>query len=250
MKNPMRRMPWQNSRKSTSIPRMIPKTIYQTWVTKNIPSKVSDYISAMMECNPEYKHVLYDDSDIYHFVKEVYGSDVLKAYEMLNVGASKADFWRYLMLYEKGGIYLDMDSHIYNNLDRLIDDGITGVITRERNPNLFVQWCLMFAPKSSILEYAIEKCTSNILEKKTNDILYLTGPQVYSEAVRQTTSFLGVDVYGTPDPFINDKTQLKFYGYDYDGFAVFKHPNSYQLYSQQTEWRQTAQQKGVFKNNI
>ena len=41
---------------------------------------------------------------------------ILKCYDSLNIGAAKADFWRYLILYKTGGIYIDVDSMIGRTL--------------------------------------------------------------------------------------------------------------------------------------
>ena len=103
----------------------IPKKIHQTWYKKQIPYLVQRDINKMKKLNKEYEYHFYDD-------------DIYKAYSKLTVGASKADFFRYLVLYKEGGIYIDLDSAIHKNLDDLIE-GKSGVISREGHENLYVQ---------------------------------------------------------------------------------------------------------------
>ena len=101
---------------------MIPKVIYQTWYKKDLPYNILKIKEKMLSLNKDYKYLLFDDNDIELFIKENYDFDTLKAFNMLNVGAAKADLWRYLILYKNGGVYLDLDSEICSNLDDLFTE--------------------------------------------------------------------------------------------------------------------------------
>ena len=46
---------------------MIPKRIYQTWKTKDLPWGIKKVIKNMMDLNPSYSHYLYDDNDNTHY---------------------------------------------------------------------------------------------------------------------------------------------------------------------------------------
>ena len=87
---------------------IIPLSIYQTWFTKNLPSKMKERVNILKLQNPEFNHYLYDDDDCYEFIKNNFSKDVLNAYDSLIPGAYKADLWRLCILYINGGIYLDM----------------------------------------------------------------------------------------------------------------------------------------------
>ena len=207
---------------------MIPKVIYQTWYKKDLPENIKRLNDNMLCLNKDYKYFLFDDNDIELFIKENYNSDILKAFNMLNVGAAKADLWRYLILYKNGGIYLDLDSEIYSNLDDLIKDEDEAIISRERNYNLFVQWCLIFSSNHPLLKICIDKCVDNILNKKTNNILKLTGPHVYSESIFEYIKVLNKNIYDEKDLIINklineNNLNIRVYDYDYKNFFNFKH---------------------------
>lgn len=111
---------------------MIPKVIHQIWIgSLKEPNFWSNTWSQQyLELNPEYKYKLWnnDNSNIlfekYPILKKFFTS--LKGY------AYKADILRLIILYEYGGIYIDIDSVWLNSksLNTLID--------KSKDTNLFV----------------------------------------------------------------------------------------------------------------
>jgi len=231
---------------------MIPKIIYQTWKTKKLPEEIQNSINRMLDLNPSYSYRLYDDSECLSFLKENYGNNVVSAYESLNIGSAKADLWRYAILYMNGGVYLDIDSEIYSNLDSLIAEDDVAIISREKNPNKFVQWCLMFDKKHPILENTLKKCVFNILNRTTEDIFKLTGPDVYSQSIREVLQPSNLDIYYTDDLIINDKLKnnkikAKFYSFDYKNYCNFKHSSCEDLYKATPHWKVEQLNVNIFK---
>ena len=89
--------------------------------------------------NSEYSYYLYDDNDMDNFVNENFSGEIVECYNKLNIIVAKVDFWRYLVLYKYGGIYLDMDSNIEKSLNELINDEDEAIITAEGCPGLYVR---------------------------------------------------------------------------------------------------------------
>ena len=87
---------------------VIPLHIYQTWHTKKLPERMQEWVDKLQRMNPEFTHHLYDDADCEQFIRKHYGEDVAKAYTTLVPEAYKADLWRYCVLHQNGGIYLDV----------------------------------------------------------------------------------------------------------------------------------------------
>lgn len=83
--------------------------------------------------NPEYVHKIYIDEEMDVFVNENFPGDIANCYNRLNIIVAKVDFWRYLVLYKFGGIYLDMDSSINYPLKYLINMNDEAIITIESN---------------------------------------------------------------------------------------------------------------------
>ena len=86
------------------------------------------------------------------FVNDNFKGEIADCYNKLNIIVAKVDFWRYLVLYKYGGVYLDMDSSIERPLHELINDEDEAIITAEGNPHLYVQWALIFSKHHPILK--------------------------------------------------------------------------------------------------
>lgn len=220
---------------------MIPKNIFQTWKTMSLPGPIQSTIQQMLYLNPTYTYKLFDDTEMTQYIRRNFNEDTNTAYSKLNVGAAKADLWRYLVLYKEGGVYLDIDSVLHGSLDNLIAPGDRAIISRERNPGIFVQWCMMFEPLHPILKITIDKCIYNILHETTTDIMYLTGPRVFSQAVNEVVApIVGVNVYHQRDNILNGKLTnvCRFYDFDYPGYCKWKHPCCDLLYANSVHWSQ------------
>lgn len=81
----------------------IQKSIYQTYKTKNLPLLTKWHIKRLKKRNPEYDYYFFDDQMIIDFVKKEFSKEVFDLFMKINIGAAKADFFRYAVLYKRGG---------------------------------------------------------------------------------------------------------------------------------------------------
>ena len=95
----------------------IPRVIYQTFKTNDVPKGMYDSINSWKTLNPEYEHYFYTDEKCEEFIEKFFSSKVLNAYLDLIPGAFKADLFRCCILYEKGGVYVDSDMICLKSLD-------------------------------------------------------------------------------------------------------------------------------------
>ncbi|MCA3362157.1 MAG: hypothetical protein INF74_09420, partial [Roseomonas sp.] len=60
--------------------------------------------------NPDWEYRLYEDADCERFIRENYDAETFKLFRSIHpdYGAARADFFRYLLLYRLGGVYLDI----------------------------------------------------------------------------------------------------------------------------------------------
>lgn len=65
--------------------------------------------------NPEYQHTLWDEESAESLMKEKYGQ-YINFYSKLSV-LEKTDFFRYILMYEHGGIYFDLDMEFHRPLN-------------------------------------------------------------------------------------------------------------------------------------
>ena len=233
----------------------IPKIIYQTWKTKQLPETCAQIQENIQRLNPSYELVIYDDHDMDNFIRSNFDEYVFRCYSALNVGAAKADLWRYCILYKNGGVYLDIDSEILQPLDELIREEDQCIITREGNPGIFNNWIMIFEKEHPILLQTIRYCCHNIVHKTSQDICYLTGPAgPFTSAINDV--FLPLypkkpwrsNLYFESDENLNQILNLKsntirgrFYEIDMGKFAKWKHAFTGDLYKGYTYWRDEIQ---------
>ena len=91
-----------------SQPEIIPRTVFQTFHTKQLPIEISRIRDNLIKNNPGFSYRLSDDNDCRQFIKDNFDDEVLWAFDILRPGAYKADLWRYCVMFKIGGIYLDI----------------------------------------------------------------------------------------------------------------------------------------------
>jgi mannosyltransferase OCH1-like enzyme len=231
---------------------MIPKKIFQTWRETNM-DKISESLRNRIEKNKyhnsNYEYALFNNDDIHDFVKTYFSKEIWEAFNQLNIIVAKTDFWRYLVLYHYGGVYIDIDTFCTQSLEKLIEVNLDALISKERSP-FFVQWVLIFNKKHIILEKVIEEITKNIwmkrqpipIDNRINDIHIMTGPGIYTNMIYKT---LNIDEnylinIKTNETIYHDNQKTKLFGLDYNNFfdrilipelysEKFKHWSSEQL---------------------
>ena len=163
---------------------MIPKTIYQSWKTKTLPDKMRENVDLLIEMNPDYAHILFDDSECRSLLLEHFGINYANAFDSLIPGAFKCDLWRYAMLYLYGGIYLDIDIKPILPFREILKDDATFVSVADRS--IMTMKCGMYqafiacTPKHPIMLYALQLSFANIVTRRNEifDTLSITGPIV------------------------------------------------------------------------
>jgi len=144
----------------------VPKIIWQTMKTNRVPVILKDYANTWIEKNPEYEYRFLDDEDIIDFIRNDFPA-YLEAYQKIKYGASKADLWRYLIMYKYGGVYADMDCRCVNPLRQWIDPGAAFVTQLGENKD-FCQWLIISVPKNLLFLKAAQKALQNIEQNKSH----------------------------------------------------------------------------------
>jgi inositol phosphorylceramide mannosyltransferase catalytic subunit len=179
----------------------IPRIIHQTVPDKSdIGPFVKNQIQKLKNMNPNWEHVLYDDKQVDKFINQYY-PQYYKDYKSINpkYGPARADFFRYLIIYEFGGVYLDSKSGVTMPLDQIIklDDTFVFQCTHTKNPqkiNYFDgkelnQWVIISTPKNPLIKAVIDQMIKNIrnpvMKIKTGKqgVLAITGPHMYTNTI-------------------------------------------------------------------
>ena len=132
----------------------IPKVIYLSYKTKDIPSYV---IPNWKKLYPDYEVKLYDNQDCINFLQTEYNSELVDIFNYIKDGPIKSDFWRVCILYKYGGIYSDIDVEPLININEIVEKDITFVscisaIKKQYNPHFIAS-----IPQHEVLKKCIDK---------------------------------------------------------------------------------------------
>lgn len=160
----------------------IPKIIHQTFRTASLPDAIAANVAELRGMNPGWEYRFYDDDAVRQFIAEHYGDKVLRIYQRINLnyGATRADLFRYLLMYKVGGVYLDLKSATRLPLDDIIRPEDRFILSHwdksDRNSdcwgrhaelepwcdNEFQQWHIIAAPGHPFLKAVIQRVLGNI----------------------------------------------------------------------------------------
>lgn len=168
----------------------IPKVIYQSWKTKELPEKMSEMVEKTKKMNPEYTHEIWDDNDCREFLFKHFGENYANAFDILIPGAFKCDFWRYAVLYINGGIYMDMDMTPEVPFREILreDDKFVSIVDQKNgncSDSAIYQAFIACVPKHQIMLDSLQISFNNIVTR-TYEVfcsLSVTGPVVVGLAI-------------------------------------------------------------------
>ncbi|WP_292658651.1 glycosyltransferase family 32 protein [Nitratifractor sp.] len=183
---------------------MIEKNIFQTYPDiSSLPEEIRINIDQIKLQNVGWNYRIFDDEDVRKYIRKFY-PEYLKYYDMINpkYGPARADFFRYLLIYREGGIYIDIKSSLRKPLDMVILDDDEFILSYWPNfepmthPELdckgeYQQWFIVSRSNHPFLKSVINNMVKNI--KNYNPIfgsvgkkgvLRLTGPVMYTLSIQ------------------------------------------------------------------
>lgn len=168
---------------------MIPKIIWQTYKTKydELPYDAKICSETWKKLNPEYEYRYMSDDEIYNFVKDKYGEKMLNLMKSFKVNVMKADLWRYLIIYEYGGLYTDIDTICQVPINKWLNADNNKMVVAPENDLHYAQWTFAAEPKSPIVKNIIDLVVSrckNIDYDKPSFVHYYTANDVFTEGIR------------------------------------------------------------------
>ena len=189
-----------------AIPRLIHQTVHNKEWTLNHPV-LRGASDKLINLNPGWRYRLYDDDDARAFIYRTYGARMLRAFERINpaYGPARADLFRYLLLYEEGGVYLDIKSIASKSFSEVLKEDDSYLLSHWRNEpgeshvgwglydgccgprGEFQQWFIVAAPRHPFLKAVIERVVDNIETcigaAGQFGVLSVTGPIPYTLAI-------------------------------------------------------------------
>ncbi|MFX0091773.1 MAG: glycosyltransferase family 32 protein [Candidatus Hodarchaeota archaeon] len=157
----------------------IPKIIHQTWETTDIPPEFREYVASWKKFHPDWKYMLWTEEMRRGFIKKSFPW-FLEHYDRYPKNMQRADAFRYFLLYEIGGLYVDLDFECLKSMDGLIGDSETCLLGLE--PDLHCQiWkkekiiCNAWMASPPKHEF-FKEVFQNLIKYADLDVLNSTGP--------------------------------------------------------------------------
>jgi len=95
----------------------IPKNVFLTHHDiKSVPQYVIDNINKY--CSG-FNIQIYDDNKCEEFLNKFFGEDAVNIFKNMKLGAHKADFWRYCILFVYGGCYFDIKTDFKTPIEQM-----------------------------------------------------------------------------------------------------------------------------------
>ncbi|KAJ3342053.1 hypothetical protein HDU83_006352 [Entophlyctis luteolus] len=186
--------------------RQIPRIIHQSWKTRDIPEKYLNWTNTWRIHNPDYKYMIWSDSDNREMIKEDFPW-FLSTFDSYEDPIMRADASRIFYMYKYGGVYADLDFECLKPLDPLLAShhlvlgsmavGMNMFLLAHSIPNAWM------ASKPGHPMWM--SCAKRMLKIKTGSVEQVTGPAMLYRCYKEyiTTDMAETDpVYVAPPEYI------------------------------------------------
>ena len=169
---------------------LVPPEIYQTHESRWVTPGLANAIRKLQTHAPGFSYTFFDAQDRRNFIEKHYPR-ALKAYDSVVPGTWKADIFRIVLIYTKGGVYVDSPIHPISSNTTLTDtlvenDEFLAPIDTHSNNGILCGW-MCSRPKHPLLKQTLDLVIDNVTHKRLyhfdkHGSLRVTGPLVYKDA--------------------------------------------------------------------
>ncbi|PIT13617.1 hypothetical protein BGI32_09115 [Snodgrassella alvi] len=243
----------------------IPKVIYQTYKDwESLKPEWYENIDHICELNPQWKYHFFDDKAVEEFILQEYGKEILEVYLSISpeLGPARADLFRYLLIYKRGGVYLDIKTTLTQPLDKVLQQDDVFILSHWYNqvhqPKELVrlnyqediQWTILSAAGHPFLRQVLNYVLGNLqvynpwlhgVGKRA--VLRITGPYAYTCAIEPIK-------YKYPHRFVNvtENLGIVYSMYELINCSPLDHPS--QQHALDKNHYSHSRQLVVDKNNL
>lgn len=193
------RISYKLSDKQNNYEQKIEKNIFQIFAynEKKMPRKFKNITDILKKQNPEYNYYIYNDSEMDSFVKENF-PEYYESYSSINkeYNVAKTDFFRYMVVYHYGGVYLDIKSGFKVPLREIIkpDDEFVTTAFADKSWPIFdnhVQFCIIARKNHPILkelldeiDYKLKNYDYHLDGYGLKGVHNITGPNIFQKVLK------------------------------------------------------------------
>ncbi|GBG29935.1 Initiation-specific alpha-1,6-mannosyltransferase [Hondaea fermentalgiana] len=156
-------------------------------------------IRRLLNMNPEWDFYMFGDDDIVAYLQHSRYKSLQPLFDIVATGAIRADLWRYLVMFDYGGVYFDIDAWAWAPLRDFIPND-AAVVTTSMTAGLLCQWALMYRPGHFIMSAAAKEAFQSVLRVVTGEEDWkrhefewketVTGPPALSRAFERTSKLI------------------------------------------------------------
>lgn len=170
----------------------IPRIIMQTWKTNTLPKHWQASQDAIKRILPHWKYHLQTDANNLAFVVK-YFPDFLDVFMNFPYPIQRADAIRYMWLYVHGGVYLDLDLEIVQDIASLfrpdgdmMNEADLYVVKSGFMPNVYTNAFIAAKPRQSVMLECLRLMSEGAKIwhiGKHLEVINSTGPNMFTQAV-------------------------------------------------------------------
>jgi len=162
---------------------MIPRTLWQTNFTQRVtlPVYLNYLFNRLMAPGFAYRFMVTEDREV--FIKANFDYTIYETYKKIQIGAAQADFWRLLVLYKYGGVYMDIDAHLVWPLHKILANANSELYLKIKTGEIS-NYFIASAPANRNLLDLINRICQNVSYSTSTNVYDLTGPGVFNDVFK------------------------------------------------------------------
>lgn len=97
----------------------VPRVLHVSWATQALPAFAQTYLETWRSHHPTWRVARWTDATMRDFVRRRFPAR-LAAYDAFPAAVNRADVFRYMVLFEIGGVYVDLDVEALRSIEPLL----------------------------------------------------------------------------------------------------------------------------------
>lgn len=196
----------------------IPRVVYQTAESGEVHPTHFKAIQHFRSLNDDLDFVFFDkDSRDTYMQQNWTNHPILRVYQRSKFGQMKADIFRYCIIFDKGGYYIDFNKGVEGRITEFHPPAATGLVSYETNPelifpefetarelqnpfNLVMQWAFGFTAGHGLLSLLIQRIVDtepffrgHSFRDPKSALLTLTATGMFTQVFREYVKMNGLD---------------------------------------------------------
>jgi hypothetical protein len=162
---------------------LIPKRIIQTAGSNLLDMNIYHTCNQNKYMNPDYEYIFFDNKSCVSFIQEHF-PEYVADFNSIIPGAYKADLFRYLVLYQLGGVYIDCKSAVVEPLSELVSPTDRLILVQDMEKSHIYNGLIASVPRHKVIKAYIDKYIENIRGKRYGENSFdIGGPCMCGEVL-------------------------------------------------------------------